>query len=225
MLEKILVFEREAFFFLNGSNSSYLDNLMWFYTGKIVWLPLAIFILFILVYKKNWRESLLILISIALVITLCDQFASHVFKPIFERYRPTYHPDFMDQVDIVYNYRGGRYGFISSHAANSFGFAMYLSLLLKNRFLTTSIFLWAFFTAYSRIYLGVHFISDIIPAMLLGILIGYLVYKINIFVRYKLWKGQINFIYSKKDSNLIAYAILISILFLICFCNLFALFL
>ena len=70
MLEKELLFERDLFFFLNGSHSTFLDSFMWLYSGKVVWLPLAAFILFVLVFKKNWRESILILVSIAVVITL-----------------------------------------------------------------------------------------------------------------------------------------------------------
>ena len=100
MVEKILIYERDAFFALNGSDSAFLDRFMWIFTGKAVWLPLAFLILLVLIYKKNWRESLLILLAIVLVVTLCDQFASHVCKPVFTRFRPTHHPDFMDQVKL-----------------------------------------------------------------------------------------------------------------------------
>ena len=92
MLEQLLVWERDAFFMLNGSDSAFLDRFMWIYSGKAVWLPLAFFILVVLCYKKNWKEWLLILLAIVLTITLCDQFASHVCKPIFTRFRPTHHP-------------------------------------------------------------------------------------------------------------------------------------
>ena len=105
MVEKILVYERDLFFMLNGSDSPFLDRFMWLYSGKAVWLPLAFFILVVLLYKKKWRESILILLAIVLVITLCDQFASHVCKPIFTRFRPTHHPDFMDQVKTVFDYQ------------------------------------------------------------------------------------------------------------------------
>ena len=98
MVEKILAYERDLFFMLNGSDSPFLDRFMWLFSGKAVWLPLAAFILIVLLYKKKWKESILILLGIVLVVTLCDQFASHVCKPIFTRFRPTHHPDFMDQV-------------------------------------------------------------------------------------------------------------------------------
>lgn len=100
----------------------------------------SLFILVVLCYKKNWKEWLLILLAIVLTITLCDQFASHVCKPIFTRFRPTHHPDFMDQVKVVFGYRGGMYGFISSHAANAFGFATLMALIFRNKLFGWTIF-------------------------------------------------------------------------------------
>lgn len=221
MLEKILEFERPAFFMLNGSNSSFLDNLMWLYSGKLVWLPLAAFILLVICYKKNWKEVLFVLLAITLVITLCDQFASHVCKPIFTRFRPTHHPDFMDEVKVVFGYRGGKYGFISSHAANAFGFAMYISLLFKFKPLTWCIFVWAAITAYTRIYLGVHFISDIVPGALAGLFFGYVVYKLYLYARVNVLHinpelANIS-IYSNRRGWLIIGGILVTILILIVF--------
>ena len=220
MIEKILLYERDAFFALNGSDSAFLDRFMWLYTGKEVWLPLAILIIGVLVYKKNWRESLLIILAIALVVLLCDQFASHVCKPLFTRFRPTHHPDFMEQVKTVFNYRGGLYGFISSHAANAFGFATLMALIMKNRWFGWTLFLWATLTAYTRIYLGVHFISDVVPGMVVGTLFGYVVYRLYLFVRSK-WLPVESFgafpAYSKRRIHLIIYAIYATVLLIIIF--------
>ncbi len=221
MLEQILEYEREMFFMLNGSDSPYLDRFMWLFSGKAVWLPLALFIIIVLIYKKNWRESILILLAIALVVTLCDQFASSVCKPMFTRFRPTHHPEFMDQVDTVFGYRGGRYGFISSHAANAFGFAMFMALLMKYRVFTWAIFIWAALTAYTRIYLGVHFISDIVPGIIAGLFFGSLVYLLYVFVRKRFVKGveevPVSNIYSRKRKLMIVFGILVSILILLLF--------
>ncbi len=220
MIEKILLYERDAFFALNGSDSAFLDRFMWLYTGKEVWLPLAVLIIGVLVYKKNWRESLLIILAIALVVLLCDQFASHVCKPLFTRFRPTHHPDFMEQVKTVFNYRGGLYGFISSHAANAFGFATLMALIMKNRWFGWTLFLWATLTAYTRIYLGVHFISDVVPGMVVGTLFGYVVYRLYLFVRSK-WLPVESFgafpAYSKRRIHLIIYAIYATVLLIIIF--------
>ncbi len=220
MVEKILIYERDAFFALNGSDSAFLDRFMWIFTGKVVWLPLAFLILLVLVYKKNWRESLLILLAIVLVVTLCDQFASHVCKPIFTRFRPTHHPDFADQVKTVFGYRGGLYGFISSHAANAFGFATLMALVMRDKLFRWTIFSWAALTAYTRVYLGVHFISDIVPGAISGVLFGYLVYKLYSFSRSKLPSMDANNrepLYSKRRIRLIVYAIYATILVIVIF--------
>ena len=219
MVEKILVYERDLFFMLNGSDSPFLDRFMWLYSGKAVWLPLAAFILIVLLYKKKWRESILILLAIVLVITFCDQFASHVCKPIFTRFRPTHHPDFMDQVKTVFDYRGGKYGFISSHAANAFGFATFMSLLFRYRLFTWTIFLWAALTAYTRVYLGVHFISDIVPGAIAGVFFGWLVYWLYIKARAFVpgTSGEAGALYSDKQKRIIVYAIFIAVLLIAVF--------
>ena len=220
MVEKILIYERDAFFALNGSDSAFLDRFMWIFTGKAVWLPLAFLILLVLIYKKNWRESLLSLLAIVLVVTRCDQFASHVCKPVFTRFRPTHHPDFMDQVKTVFGYRGGLYGFISSHAANAFGFATLMALIMRDKLFGWTIFFWAVLTAYTRVYLGVHFISDIVPGAISGVVFGYLVYRLYSFSRSKLLPVQVNNgepLYSKKRIRLIVYAIYVTILIIIVF--------
>lgn len=213
MIEKILVYERDAFFALNGSHYEFLDRFMWLFSGKIIWLPLAVFILCVLVYKKNWRESLLILLAITLTITLCDQFASHICKPYFMRFRPTHHPDFMYQVKTVFDYRGGMYGFISSHAANAFGFATLMSFVMRKRLFTWTIFFWATLNSYIRIYLGVHFISDVVAGALSGFVFGYLVYQLYKWLRNR-WLGESlaqQPVYSEKRIRLIVYAIAITI--------------
>ena len=176
MLEQILVYERDAFLWLNSLHTPYLDRFMWIYSGNPAWIPLAVFILFALCYRRPWRESVLLILALALAITLCDQFASGFCKPFFARFRPTRHPDFMHVVQTVISprtgepYLSGRYGFMSSHAANTFGFALFTSLLFRHRVYTVCLFLWAAAMSYTRIYLGVHFLSDIIPGALFGLL-------------------------------------------------------
>ena len=188
MLEKILEYERGPFLWLNGSHNTFWDSFIWLYTGQIVWLPVLLLFVFLLFYKKDWKEALLVVLSIVLVITLCDQFSSHICKPYFMRFRPTWHPDFKDNVVTVNDYIGGKYGFISGHAANAFGFATFTLLLFRNRLFTISILLWSTLMVYTRIYLGVHFISDIIAGILTGILLGFVIYKLYVFSRHKLLK-------------------------------------
>jgi undecaprenyl-diphosphatase len=188
MLERELQWERELFFCLNGSESVFWDNFFYLYSWKWTWVVFYFCFLFVFTYRKNWKEISCVLVAVVLVILLCDQISSGVFKPIFHRFRPTHHPDFQEQVKTVLNYCGGNYGFISSHAANACGFATLTALLFRNKIFTGIISLFAILTIYSRIYLGVHFISDVAAGALLGIVMGWIVYKIYNYVRYKYLK-------------------------------------
>ena len=192
MLESILYYEKDLFLLLNSFHSKFWDQFMWLFSGKIAWIPVAVLFVVILSYKNRlrWKELILVFVAIAFVITLCDQFASGLCKHQFERFRPTHHPDFMDKVNIVFDYRGGYYGFISSHAANAFGFATLTSLIFRYTFYSVTIYTWAIVNSYSRIFLGVHFISDIVPGIIAGIIFGWVVYKLTVIVHRKIIAGN-----------------------------------
>ncbi|MDR2627162.1 MAG: phosphatase PAP2 family protein [Dysgonamonadaceae bacterium] len=219
MLEKILAYERDVFLWLNGGHTPFGDCFMWLYTGKIVWIPLIAGILVILCYKKNWKDCLMVILFIALTITLCDQFASSVCKPLFTRLRPTHHPDFMEHVQTVFGYRGGKYGFISSHTANAFGFSVFTLLLFRYRWYTVAILIWSILMSYSRIYLGVHFISDIVPAAIAGAAFGFLGYKGYVFTHTQLLKSERTppLSYSDLQKRLIIYGLGLTVAFMLVF--------
>lgn len=220
IVEQILPYERNAFLWMNESHNVFFDSFMWLYSGKIVWIPLIIVALIVFTYKVPWKISLLIIICFALLATLSDQISASVIKPIFERLRPTHHPDFREYVSIVRGYRGGKYGFVSSHSANGFGIATFTSLLFRYRRYTIVIFTWALITAYSRIYLGVHFISDILGGMLLGLTLGLLVYYIFQFARIEILKESKTDIkippFKRARANVICSTIFILVLTMVC---------
>jgi len=226
MLEKVLDYERGLFFFLNGNHTEFMDRFMWLFSGQKVWLPIALLMIVILLYKKGWKESLFIIIAIALVVTLCDQFASGICKPLFTRFRPTHHPEFQDLVQTVFNKRGGQYGFISSHAANAFGFATFMVLMFRNALFSWVIYAWATVTAYSRIYLGVHFISDIIPGIIAGLVLGYFVYCIDKWSRQRILATTASaegaeivapVVYTNKQKRIVVYGLLGTIVIMLIF--------
>ena len=183
MLEKELQFERNLFFFLNGSGSTFWDNFFYICTYPGTWVVFYICLLWVVVYKKDWKEIVCILVAVFLLIMFTDQISSGFFKPVFHRFRPTHHPDFMNQVKTVFNDRGGYYGFISGHAANSFGLATFIALVFRNKLFTFTIYLYALLVSYSRIYMGVHFISDVVVGAIVGILIAGIIYMIYKWVR------------------------------------------
>jgi undecaprenyl-diphosphatase len=187
-VENMLTYERDLFFMLNGSNSVLLDNIMHTVSVTKVWIPLYAFVLFLTFYKTPIKQSVFIVVFFILLITLCDQFSSGLIKPIFERLRPGHHPDFKDLVQLVNNHRGGGYAFISGHATNSVGFAVFLSLLFRQRWVTLVALVWAGLISYSRIYLGMHFVSDVVGGIVAGALIAIGLYAVLIPLRKKLFK-------------------------------------
>jgi undecaprenyl-diphosphatase len=187
-VENMLHWERDLFFMLNGSDSVFWDSFMYTISLSKAWLPLYLFVILIFFYKKNWKEGLFITAAFFLLFGMCDQFSSGLIKPIFERLRPGHHPDFKDLVQLVNNHRGGGYAFISGHATNSVGFAVFLSLVFRNHWVTIASLTWALLISYSRIYLGMHFVSDVIGGILAGTLLAVFLYAIMIPLRVKLFR-------------------------------------
>ena len=175
-IQQLINFDQQLLLQLNGSDSLFWDGFMWIATNTMTWIPMAIALLYVIFKNNKIKESLLIILLLALVVVIADQISSGFCKPFFARFRPTQDPELMYLIDTVNEYRGGRYGFISSHAANTFAVAIFLSLIIKNRMLGIVLFIWAVLNAYSRIYLGVHYPGDILFGTLVGIVVGFLIY-------------------------------------------------
>jgi undecaprenyl-diphosphatase len=148
-------------------------------SGRVIWAPLYLAILIFLGMKYK-RKFLIILLFIILAVTLADQLSVQLFKNLVHRLRPCHEPSLEGLVHLVNGECGGMFGFVSSHAANSFNVALLSLLFIKKRWYTISIILWALVIGYSRIYLGVHYPGDVICGSLLGALIGWSVYKLYI---------------------------------------------
>lgn len=163
---------------INGSSSLFWDNVMFTVTDTFSW-SLVIIALLIIIFKNNtWKKSVMIYITLALLIVVADRICSGMVKPMVERWRPTQDPHLMYMMDVVREYRGGRFGFFSGHACNTMCMAVFLSCLFRSPKVTVTLIFWSLTTTFTRLYLGVHYLGDVTVGFVVGIMLGLLFYFI-----------------------------------------------
>lgn len=174
LFEILKGWDTNLFLIINGFHSLFFDNFMLLISGKIIWIPLYISVLYVLI--KYWKkEAIWLILAFILCIVISDQFASGFLKNTVKRLRPSSVEDLSGVIHLVKGYLGGgKYGFASSHASNSFGFAMLSSLILRRRNYAIAILTWAIVVGYSRIYLGAHYPLDVLGGATIGITAAYL---------------------------------------------------
>ncbi len=190
-MHDIISLDSQATLAVNGSSSLFWDNVMSTVTSTFSW-SLLIIMLFYIIFKNNRiKESLTIILCLALMIFTMDTICHDLVKQTVARWRPTQDPQIMYLVDTVNGYRGGRYGFFSGHASNTFCVAMFLAWLFRYGRITCILFLWAATTTYTRLYLGVHYVGDVVVGALAGCLVGFLFYLLYNWVHSKLGTARL----------------------------------
>lgn len=150
---------------INEWHTPWLDSVMVFLSAKLVWIPLYIAVLFLIYKRHGWNTGLWIFGAIILSVMLADTGSVHLFKNVVQRYRPCHHLSLKEVLHLP-NGCGGMYGFISSHAANHFALAVgWMFYLPRAKWWWL---VWAVLIALSRVYLGVHYFTDIIAGAIWG---------------------------------------------------------
>jgi len=186
-LDGIRQIDQSLLLFLNSFHNSFWDkaNILW--TSKEIWYPFYALLLYFII-KEYRRNSIYIIIILALAITVSDQF-SGLIKDLTQRLRPSQDPALSGLIHNIIN-KGGLYGFFTAHAANSFTVAAFTTFLFRNRLYSFLIFIWAIVVSYTRIYLGLHFPLDIVTGCIWGILTGFAAYKAILWMQKKYFKSM-----------------------------------
>ena len=165
---------------INGCNSEWMDHFMWFFSGPFIVIPIVLLISWTMYISYSLKESGWILFGIIITIALADLSSVYLFKEVFMRYRPSHHIELSQQLHFYQFdngdlYKGGKYGFVSSHAANYFALLVLVYGLIQKYWMKILLVLIILIILYSRVYLGVHYVSDVICGAILGYLIAKLV--------------------------------------------------
>lgn len=188
MIEWFETIDRALFLAINGAHHPYVDSFMVFISEKFTWIPLYLAMAVIAQRKLGWKGLGLFAVLAIITVVLTDQSSVKLFKDVFQRYRPCHNHEIGHLVHIVNEKCGGIYGFVSSHAANHFGIAVFFAATLfrKIRLGWIILIFWAILVSYSRIYLGVHYPADVFVGGLLGAALGGLTSVSYLFLERKL---------------------------------------
>ena len=180
LMNKLESIDRAIVLFVNGLHTPLLDEIMWFLSGRLSLIPLYLLLLVLLKLQNTWKNTAIILVGLTVAIFFADQISVHLFKDGFERYRPSHNEELKHllhfyEVKPGEYYQGGKYGFVSSHAANFFAMIAFIFPFYKEKknWILAGLILIGILVAISRIYLGVHYFSDVLIGAALGILVGF----------------------------------------------------
>ena len=171
--------DTSVFLTVNGCHNSYWDTFMWLVSGRLIWVPLYLSLLYVMLRNYSPKVVFGILLTMGVIILFTDSFSSHIIRPWAARLRPSnLENPISSMVHIVDGHRGGSYGLPSSHASNTWGLVFFMAYLLRRHWLTGFLVVWAAIVCYSRMYLGVHYFGDLVIGTLFGFIGSSIVYYV-----------------------------------------------
>ncbi|MBQ5574699.1 MAG: phosphatase PAP2 family protein [Bacteroidales bacterium] len=165
--------DQDITLYLNSMYSDGFDTFFWYVSLKYTWFIMGALLITFLFVKRKPKEALWFLLAVVLMIVCADQLCN-LCKYTVQRFRPCWDEEIKDLVHIVNDDRGGKYGFFSAHAAVFFGLAYMTSRFFRNKYFTATIYVIAVMVAYSRIYLGRHYLGDVLVGAVVGTLFAML---------------------------------------------------
>lgn len=198
---KIQDMDMQVLSLFNGSDNIMLDQMVQILTSGLTWIPLYVMLFFVVMRNNETMGQIALVVGSAIFCVLfADGLVDGIIKQLVERWRPSNDPTFKYMVQVVDDIRPKGYSFCSAHAANTMSLAVFFSLLIRSKMLTITLVIWSLINCWTRLYLGVHYPSDILCGMIIGIIVGILVYLLY----YKIYlriSPKINYISNQYTST------------------------
>lgn len=198
---KIQDMDMQVLSLFNGSDNIMLDQMVQILTSGLTWIPLYVMLFFVVMRNNETMGQIALVVGSAIFCVLfADGLVDGIIKQLAERWRPSNDPTFKYMVQVVDDIRPKGYSFCSAHAANTMSLAVFFSLLIRSKMLTITLVIWSLINCWTRLYLGVHYPSDILCGMIIGIIVGILVYLLY----YKIYRRispKINYISNQYTST------------------------
>lgn len=198
---KIQDMDMQVLSIFNGSDNIMLDQMVQILTSGLTWIPLYVMLFFVVMRNNETMGQIALVVGSAIFCVLfADGLVDGIIKQLAERWRPSNDPTFKYMVQVVDDIRPKGYSFCSAHAANTMSLAVFFSLLIRSKMLTITLVIWSLINCWTRLYLGVHYPSDILCGMIIGIIVGILVYLLY----YKIYlriSPKINYISNQYTST------------------------